>query len=83
MGIRLSSSGGLTFSQKKGLDKAGQDKLLSKLSALSSNKPILEHVEEVKVARKKAAEERRTKVAQIEADIAKSKEDTTPKKSRG
>ena len=55
----LSSNGGLTFSQKKGLDNVGQAKKLIELSKLSLNKPILERVAHVAEERKKAAIEKR------------------------
>lgn len=45
MGIRLSSSGGLTNSQKATCkNPADETKLLDKLSGMSTNKPILEAI---------------------------------------
>jgi DNA-binding transcriptional MerR regulator len=59
MGVKLSSSGGLTFSQKQGLTLAQQGELLKKLSKLDINKPILKKVEEQAQIRKENAEKRR------------------------
>ena len=49
MGIRLSSSGGLTHSQKITCKNPAEEaKLLDKLSGISSNKPILVEIEKQK-----------------------------------
>ena len=54
MGIKLSSIGGLTSSQKAGKTPEEQTKLLGKLSDMSINKPILEKVEKEKKTKKEA-----------------------------
>ena len=81
MGIRLSSIGGLTNSQKAGLDRAAQDKLLAKLSGMSINKPILTKVEEEKKAKKKAIEKRGYAKAQEKVKEAKAKTYKSEEKS--
>jgi len=58
MGTKLSSSGGLTFSQKKGLDVKKQADLLGKLSKMEMNKPILTEVKRVKEEKKIEAQKR-------------------------
>ena len=55
MGIKLSSIGGLTASQKAGKTPEQQSKLLAKLSDMSINKPILEKVETEKKTKKEVA----------------------------
>ncbi len=74
MGIVLSSSGGLTFSQKKscGTDKTKQTALLKKLSALSINQPILKKVREQGEQRKADARKRRDENEKILAKETKS-----------
>jgi len=81
MGIRLSKGGGLTFSQKKGLDKPKQATLLTKLSSLEINKPILtqaakDRAEAKERARKRAEVMKARKEPSYEAK-AKSKPRTT------
>ena len=60
MGIKLSSSGGLTFSQQKGLNNQGKAKKLVELSRLSINKPILERIEKEQKEKKARAADRRS-----------------------
>jgi len=55
MGIKLSSIGGLTASQKEGKTPEQQSKLLAKLSDMSINKPILATVEKEKKTKKETA----------------------------
>jgi len=58
MGIKLSSSGGLTFSQKKAKNTKQQSELLGKLSKMEVNKPILAEVEKIKKEKRIEAEKR-------------------------
>ena len=58
MGIKLSSSGGLTFSQKQGRNVKQQSELLRKLSKMEMNKPILAEVERIKVEKRAEAQKR-------------------------
>jgi len=71
MEIKLSSSGGLTYSQKVGLNAKQQEEKLKKLSQLDINKPILKKVAEAAQKRKEDAAKRRAdnekKLAEREA----------------
>ena len=58
MGIKLSSSGGLTFSQKKAKNVKQQSELLGKLSKMEINKPILAEVERIKQEKRVEAQKR-------------------------
>lgn len=60
MGIKLSSNGGLTLSQRNkcGGDKTKEAALLAKLSKEPINKKLLEDRAKEKAAKVKAAEER-------------------------
>jgi len=58
MGIKLSSSGGLTFSQKRGKNAKQEEDLLGKLSKMEINKPILTEVKRVKEEKKIESQKR-------------------------
>jgi len=58
MGIKLSSQGILTYSQKVGLSKEDQTKLYEKLRKLPINQPILKHLADVQKAKTEKARER-------------------------
>ena len=83
MGIKLSTQGILTNSQKKGLSKQDQVKLYEKLRKLDINKPILKAVAEAKSKRDEAAKKRRSDAAdKIAEDAAAQNDSSTTSKGK-
>ncbi len=83
MGIKLSTQGILTNSQKSGRSKEDQIKLYDKLKKLEINKPILKAVAEAKSKRDEAAKKRRADAAdKIAEDALAQKESSTKSKGK-